>query len=72
MSIIAAGIGVPGHSLYAGSKSAIEGFTPCFAGDFGGKGCTVNAIAPAGSRATCRHRMRERHAPGCEKASSIE
>lgn len=49
MSSIAAGlIGIGNHALYAGSKSAVEGFTRCFATDFGSKGITVNAIAPGG------------------------
>lgn len=49
MSSIAAGImGPANHSLYAGSKAAIEGFTRTMAFDFGKKGMTVNAIAPGG------------------------
>jgi 3-oxoacyl-[acyl-carrier protein] reductase len=72
MSSIAAGIGVPGHSLYAGSKSAVEGFTRCFAGDFGEKGCTVNCIAPAGVKSDMWSQNSWRYAPGCDKSSSIE
>ncbi|MCJ1320626.1 Arp2/3 complex subunit, actin nucleation center [Xylographa vitiligo] len=72
MSSIAAGIGVPGHSLYAGSKSAVEGFTRCFAADFGSKGCTVNAIAPAGVKSDMWSQNSWRYAPGCDKTSSIE
>ncbi|MCJ1399071.1 Arp2/3 complex subunit, actin nucleation center [Xylographa trunciseda] len=71
MSSIAAGIGVPGHSLYAGSKSAVEGFTRCFAADFGSKGCTVNAIAPAGVKSDMWSQNSWRYAPGCDKTSSI-
>lgn len=72
MSSIAAGVGVPGHSLYAGSKSAIEGFTRCFAADFGKKRCTVNAIAPAGVKSDMWMSNSWRYAPGCDQSSSIE
>jgi len=72
MSSIAAGVGVPGHSLYAGSKSAIEGFTRCFAADFGKKRCTVNAIAPAGVKSDMWLKNSWRYAPGCDQSSSLE
>lgn len=72
MSSIAAGIGVAGHALYAGSKSAVEGFTRCFAADFGKKRCTVNAIAPAGIKSDMWMSNAWRYAPGCNKNSSIE
>jgi 3-oxoacyl-[acyl-carrier protein] reductase len=72
MSSIAAGIGVPGHALYAGSKSAVEGFTRCFAADFGKKGCTVNAIAPAGIKSDMWLSNSWRYAPGCDQNSSLE
>ncbi|GAD99563.1 hypothetical protein PVAR5_8278 [Paecilomyces variotii No. 5] len=71
-SSIAAGVGIPGHALYAGSKSAVEGFTRCFAADFGQKGCTVNAIAPAGVKTDMWAENSWRYAPGCDKSSSIE
>jgi len=72
MSSIAAGLGVAGHALYAGSKSAVEGFTRCFAADFGIKKCTVNAIAPAGVKSDMWMSNAWRYAPGCNKDSSIE
>jgi 3-oxoacyl-[acyl-carrier protein] reductase len=72
MSSIAAGVGVPGHSLYAGSKSAVEGFTRCFAADFGKKRCTVNAIAPAGVKSDMWLKNAWRYAPGCDQNSSLE
>ena len=72
MSSIATGIGVPGHGLYAGSKCAVEGFTRCFAADFGSKHCTVNAIAPAGVKSDMWATNAWRYAPGCDKTSSIE
>ena len=72
MSSIAASVGVPGHALYAGSKAAIEGFTRCFAGDFGDKRCTVNAIAPGGIKSDMWFKYSWRYAPGCDKSSSVE
>ena len=49
MSSIAAGLlGVKNHSLYSGSKMAINGITKAFATDFGKRGMTCNAIAPGG------------------------
>jgi len=72
MSSIAAGLGVPGHALYAGSKAAIEGFTRCLAADFGRKGCTVNAIAPAGVKSDMWRKNSWRYAPGCDKGSSLQ
>ncbi|KAJ5470004.1 hypothetical protein N7530_007361 [Penicillium desertorum] len=72
MSSIAAGVGVPGHSLYAGSKSAVEGFTRCFAADFGKKRATVNAIAPAGVKSDMWLSNSWRYAPGCNQNSSLE
>ncbi|OKL64420.1 hypothetical protein UA08_00429 [Talaromyces atroroseus] len=72
MSSIAAGVAVPGHALYAGSKSAVEGFTRCFAADFGEKLCTVNAIAPAGIKSDMWLANAWRYAPGCDKMSSLE
>ncbi|KAJ5247838.1 Hydroxynaphthalene reductase arp2 [Penicillium chermesinum] len=72
MSSIAAGVGVPGHALYAGSKSAVEGFTRCFAADFGKKRCTVNAIAPAGVKSDMWLENSWRYAPGCDQNSSLE
>lgn len=72
MSSIAAGLGVPGHALYAGSKSAVEGFTRCFAADFGKKRATVNAIAPAGIKSDMWLKNAWRYAPGCDKTSSLQ
>ena len=71
-SSIAAGLGVAGHSLYAGSKCAVEGFTRCFAADFGSKRCTVNAIAPAGVKSDMWTQNSWRYAPGCDKSSTLK
>ncbi|KAI4143510.1 MAG: hypothetical protein LQ340_006978 [Diploschistes diacapsis] len=70
MSSIAAGLGVAGHALYAGSKNAVEGFTRCFAKDFGVKKCTVNCIAPAGVKSDMWTQNAWRYAPGCNKSST--
>ncbi|WP_010164851.1 glucose 1-dehydrogenase [Sphingomonas sp. PAMC 26617] len=42
---------MPGSSLYAGTKGALEAFTRAFAADLGPLGITVNAVAP-GATAT--------------------
>lgn len=47
-SISAQAKGVANHSIYSGSKGAVEAFARCLAVDFGGKNITVNAIAPGG------------------------
>ncbi|KAI4147800.1 MAG: hypothetical protein L6R39_003008 [Caloplaca ligustica] len=47
-SVSANAKGVPKHSIYAGSKAAIEAFARSLAVDFGPKKITVNAVAPGG------------------------
>lgn len=47
-SISAQAKSVKNHALYSGSKAAVEAFVRCLAVDFGGKGVTVNALAPGG------------------------
>lgn len=42
----AARAAVPGGSVYAASKAAIEAFTRCHAAELGPRGVTVNAVAP--------------------------
>lgn len=71
-SSIAAGMGIAGHALYAGSKSAVDGFTRCFAADFGAKRCTVNSIAPGGVKSDMFTNNAWRYAPGCDRNSSME
>ena len=44
---------MPGSSLYAGTKGALEAFTRAFAADLGPLGITVNAVAP-GATATAK------------------
>ena len=42
----AARAAVPGGSVYAASKAAVEAFTRCHAAELGPRGITVNAVAP--------------------------
>ncbi len=37
---------VPGGSIYAGSKAAVEAFTRCWAAELGARDITVNTISP--------------------------
>lgn len=65
MSSIAAGlIGVGDHSLYSGSKMAINGITKSFAKDFGRRGITVNAVAPGGVKSDMSAKVAWRYIPG--------
>lgn len=65
MSSIAAGLlGVADHSLYSGSKSAVNGITKSFATDFGKKGMTCNAIAPGGVKSDMFTQVAWRYIPG--------
>jgi NAD(P)-dependent dehydrogenase (short-subunit alcohol dehydrogenase family) len=72
MSSIAAGMSVPNHALYAGSKSAVEGFTRSFAADGGPKRITANAIAPGGIKTDMFHQNAWHYAPGATKDTPIE
>ncbi|KIY51491.1 NAD(P)-binding protein [Fistulina hepatica ATCC 64428] len=42
----AARLGIPGYSVYSGTKAAVEGFTRVWAAELGSKGHTVNVVAP--------------------------
>lgn len=46
ISSVAARIGMPGGSVYAASKAALEGLTRAWGAELGGNGTTVNAVAP--------------------------
>jgi len=72
MSSIAAGMSVPNHALYAGSKSAVEGFTRSFAADGGPKRITANAIAPGGIKTDMFHQNAWHYSPGVTKDTPIE
>lgn len=62
-SIAARMLGVPNHSLYAGSKAAVEGFTRAFSMDCGAKGITCNAVAPGGVMSDMFHENAWHYAP---------
>ncbi|RVX69880.1 hypothetical protein B0A52_05715 [Exophiala mesophila] len=72
MSSIAAGMSVPNHALYAGSKSAVEGFTRSFAADGGPKRITANAIAPGGIKTDMFAQNAWHYAPGATKETPLE
>ncbi|KAI2635431.1 short chain dehydrogenase [Xylaria nigripes] len=55
--------GVPAHTVYSGSKGAIETFTRCMAIDFGDKKITVNAIAPGGIKTDMYHAVCREYIP---------
>ena len=72
MSSIAAGLGVPNHALYAGSKSAVEGFARSFAADGGPRRITANAIAPGGIKTDMFAQNAWHYSPGATKDTPLE
>ena len=71
-SVAASMSGVKNHALYAGSKSAVEGFTRSFAADAGPKRITVNAIAPGGILTDMFTANSWHYAPGGTPDMSVE
>ena len=65
-SISAQARGVANHSLYSGSKAAVEAFARCLAVDFGDRGITVNAIAPGGVKTDMYAEAARKYIPGSE------
>ena len=63
---------VPNHSLYSGSKGAIESFVRVMAKDCGRKKITVNAVAPGGTVTDMFHDVSQHYIPGGEKYSAEE
>lgn len=61
--------GVPAHTVYSGSKGAIETFVRCMAIDFGDKKITVNCVAPGGIKTDMYHKVCREYIPGGEKLS---
>ncbi|KAI9055408.1 hypothetical protein LZ554_000362 [Drepanopeziza brunnea f. sp. 'monogermtubi'] len=59
--------GVPKHTLYSGSKGAIETFVRCMAIDMGDKQITVNCIAPGGIKTDMYHKVCREYIPGGDK-----
>lgn len=55
--------GVPKHTVYSGSKGAIETFVRCMAIDCGDKKITVNAVAPGGIKTDMYHAVCREYIP---------
>jgi len=64
--------GVPKHTVYSGSKGAIETFVRCMAIDAGDKKITVNCVAPGGIKTDMYHAVCREYIPGGEKLSDDE
>jgi len=64
--------GVPKHTLYSGSKGAIETFIRCMAIDMGDKKITVNCVAPGGIKTDMYHAVCREYIPGGEKLNDDE
>lgn len=62
--------GVPKHTVYSGSKGAIETFTRCMAIDAGEKKVTVNCVAPGGIKTDMYHAVCKEYIPGGEKMTN--
>ncbi|KAL8718836.1 MAG: hypothetical protein Q9225_004081 [Loekoesia sp. 1 TL-2023] len=63
---------VPKHSLYSGSKAAIESFVRVMAKDCGSKKITVNAVAPGGTVTDMFHDVSQHYIPNGEKYTAEE
>ena len=55
--------GVPKHTVYSGSKGAIETFVRCMAIDCGDKKITVNCVAPGGIKTDMYHAVCREYIP---------
>ncbi|KAB8068437.1 hypothetical protein BDV29DRAFT_199416 [Aspergillus leporis] len=58
---------VPKHSLYSGSKGAIDSFVRIFSKDAGDKKITVNAVAPGGTVTDMFHDVSQHYIPDGDK-----
>jgi tetrahydroxynaphthalene reductase len=58
---------VPKHSVYSGSKGAIDSFVRILSKDCGDKKITVNAVAPGGTVTDMFHAVSHHYIPGGEK-----
>ncbi|KAI3318566.1 putative versicolorin reductase [Xylariaceae sp. AK1471] len=63
---------VPKHSLYSGSKGAIDSFVRIFSKDCGDKKITVNAVAPGGTVTDMFHEVSSHYIPNGEKYTAEE
>lgn len=61
--------GVPKHTVYSGSKGAIETFVRCMAIDCGDKKITVNCVAPGGIKTDMYHAVCREYIPNGDKLS---
>ncbi|EPE26343.1 NAD(P)-binding Rossmann-fold containing protein [Glarea lozoyensis ATCC 20868] len=61
--------GVPKHTLYSGSKGAIETFVRCMAIDMGDKKITVNCVAPGGIKTDMYQKVCREYIPNGENLS---
>ena len=68
----ASSFSVPNHSLYSGSKGAIESFVRVMAKDCGRRKITVNAVAPGGTVTDMFHDVSQHYIPGGEKYTAEE
>ncbi|KAK2611794.1 hypothetical protein N8I77_005118 [Diaporthe amygdali] len=63
---------VPKHSVYSGSKGAIDSFVRVFSKDCGDKKITVNAVAPGGTVTDMFHEVSHHYIPNGEKYTAEE
>jgi tetrahydroxynaphthalene reductase len=63
---------VPKHSVYSGSKAAIESFVRVLAKDCGRKKITVNAVAPGGTVTDMFYAVAPNYIPNSEKLSDAQ
>ncbi|KAL3432881.1 hypothetical protein BDV09DRAFT_121505 [Aspergillus tetrazonus] len=63
---------VPRHSLYSGSKGAIDSFVRILSKDCGDKKITVNGVAPGGTVTDMFHAVSHHYIPGGEKFTAEE
>ncbi|PNS21397.1 hypothetical protein CAC42_1176 [Sphaceloma murrayae] len=62
--------GVPKHTVYSGTKGAIETFVRCMAIDCGDKRITVNCIAPGGIKTDMYHAVCKEYIPNGENLTN--
>jgi tetrahydroxynaphthalene reductase len=63
---------VPRHSLYSGSKGAVDSFVRIFSKDCGDKKITVNAVAPGGTVTDMFHDVSQHYIPNGDKYTAEE
>jgi tetrahydroxynaphthalene reductase len=63
---------VPKHSLYSGSKGAIDSFVRVMSKDCGDKKITVNAVAPGGTVTDMFHDVAQHYIPNGDKYTAEE